>query len=87
MNGGVGTSMSSNFQGDNMNLKLYNQLSAQIEVLKGELEHCKEKIQLLEKDTKNIQLEKKTSKEELKQPVKEKIDFREVEKLILEKFS
>jgi hypothetical protein len=24
MNGGVGTSMSSNFQGDNMNLKLYN---------------------------------------------------------------
>jgi len=30
ISGGVGTSMSMNFQNDNVNMKLYNEMSAQI---------------------------------------------------------
>ncbi len=47
ISGGVGTSMSVNFQNENVSMKLYNEMSGQIEVLKGELEQCKEKISIL----------------------------------------
>jgi hypothetical protein len=38
---------------------------------------------MLEKDTKSIQMERKSSKEEIKESEKDKIDFREVERLVL----
>ncbi len=37
ISGGVGTSMSMNFQNENINLKLYNEMSTQMEMLKTEL--------------------------------------------------
>ena len=49
ISGGVGTSMSINFMNNdaNVNFKLYNEMSGQLEVLKLELEKCKEKIETI----------------------------------------
>lgn len=60
-------------------MKLYNEMSGQIEVLKGELEQCKEKISLLEKDSEIIKMERKTvqlpQQQQAVQPVVQKLDL------------
>ncbi len=60
-------------------MKLHNEMSGQIEVLKGELEQCKEKISLLEKDSEIIKMERKTvqlpQQQQAVQPVVQKLDL------------